>query len=105
MREKRLYLAAVVRTPICDADESSSAIRIFHRTKTSLRIVMQDKVKAIMLDARLAGELPSSRGKGNVRASASGPGYVLTEERRAELMAMKRRTVERRSGFHSHAEG
>lgn len=95
MREMRLYLAAVVRTSISSVDENSSLFRVYHRTKTSLKIVMQDKAKAIRLDARLAGELPSLRGKANVRANANPPGYVLTEERWAELTAMKPASIER----------
>jgi hypothetical protein len=93
LQEMRQFLAAIFRTPICHVDENSSLYRVYHRTKTSLRIVMQDMVKAMMLDAKLAGHLPSLRGKANAQANSAPPIHVLTEEHRAELMAMKRGSI------------
>jgi len=94
--EKRQFLALIVRTPIGQIDENSPLCQWFRRTtgrRPTFSIRMPDKLQAIMLDARLAGEL-----KGNtvtVHATAAAGGDVLTEERRAELMALKRASVER----------
>ena len=97
LQDKREFLALIVRTPIGRIDENSPLCQWFRRTtgrRASLSIRMPDKLQAIMLDARLAGEL-----KGNtvtVNATASVTGYVMTPERIAELQARKRAAVERR---------
>jgi hypothetical protein len=93
LREKRLFLAAVVRTPIGEVDENSPLCQYFQRTKAGLRVTMVDKLRALELDAKLAGEIkgPSV----TVNATATAGGFVLTEERRAELIARKRAAIER----------
>ena len=53
-----------------------------------------DRLAAIMADARLAGELKGD--SVTVSATASANGNVLTEEERAELMAMKQAAIEHR---------
>lgn len=90
LEEKRRFLAAIVRTPIGRVDEHSPLCQYFHRTKTSLRITMPDKLQAILLDARLAGELKGNTATASVTVNAPGNGYVLTPERQAELMAKVR---------------
>ena len=65
---------------------------------TARKLDVRDRMRAIELDARLAGEL-----KGDavtVSATATVGVNVLTEEERAELMAAKRRSIEyRRAGM------
>jgi len=87
LEERRLFLAAIVRTPIGRVDETSPLCQFFRRTKGGLHITMPDKLRAIELDARLAGELKGNTAIASVAVNAPGNGYVLTEERRAVLMA------------------
>jgi hypothetical protein len=54
LREKRLFLAEIVRTPIGKVDESSPLCQGFRRTDTGLTVTMPDKLQAIELDAKLA---------------------------------------------------
>ena len=94
--EKRQFLALIVRTPIGQIDENSPLCQWFRRTtgrRATFSIRMPDKLQAILLDARLAGEL-----KGNsitVQATAPANGYVMTAERLAELREKKRAAIER----------
>lgn len=97
LQEKREFLALIVRTPIGQIDENSPLCQWFKRTtgrRATFEIRMPDKLQAIMLDARLAGELKGTSVTVNTAAPVSG--YVLTEERRAELMAKKRAAMEHR---------
>ena len=93
--EKRQFLALIVRTPIGQIDENSPLCQWFRRTtgrRATLSIRMPDKLQAILLDARLAGEL-----KGDtftLHATAPASRYSMTEERRAELMARHRAALE-----------
>jgi hypothetical protein len=61
LRDKREFLARVVRTPIGDVDEGSDLCQESATEETEIaskkRIKMPDKLRAIELDAKLAGEL------------------------------------------------
>lgn len=61
LRDKREYLARVVRTPIGEVDEGSDLCQESATEETELaskkRIKMPCKLRAIELDAKLAGEL------------------------------------------------
>lgn len=90
LEEKRLFLAAIVRTPIGRVDEHSPLCQFFRRTKGGLHITMPDKLRAIELDARLAGELMGNTATANVAVKAQVNQYVVTEERRLELIERRR---------------
>jgi hypothetical protein len=71
LKEKREYLASIVRTPIGEVDESSA---LAQKVKRSTRrdkyggeteteeIELPNKLRAVELDARLAGELEGDHG-------------------------------------------
>lgn len=59
--QKREYLARVVGTPIAEVDEKSDLCQRFMRTARSCSKEMPDKLRAIELDAQLAGHLPMRR--------------------------------------------
>lgn len=95
LREKREFLALVVRTPIGQIDENSPLCQWFRRTtgrRPSLEIRMPDKLQAMMLDAKLAGELNGTPPR--MDAGAAGGGHVITEEELRELRAQKRAAIE-----------
>ena len=61
-KERREFLASVVRTPIGKLDENSPLVQSIERRTTpdggeSVKITMSDKLKAAELDAKLTGEL------------------------------------------------
>ena len=58
--EKRAYLAMVVRTPIGEIDEKSPLCQAVEWGKNGRKIKMPDKLRALELDAKLAGELHES---------------------------------------------
>lgn len=60
---RRKFLARVVRTPISQVEENSELCQSFKQTKRSYRKAMPDKLQAIALDSRLAGDLPLIRQK------------------------------------------
>lgn len=62
LQEKREFLALVARTPIENVDENSPLAQsveydISGNTRRRLKIKMPDKLRAIELDAKLAGEM------------------------------------------------
>lgn len=59
---------------------------------TARKLSVRDRMRAIELDARLAGELKGDAVTVNATAVS---GYVLTEAHRAELIEMKRASDER----------
>jgi len=61
LAEKRKFLRDVVTTPIYVVDETNPLCQSAERTKDgSVRIKMPDKLRALELDAKLAGELKAS---------------------------------------------
>jgi hypothetical protein len=90
LREMRLFLAAVVRTPIGSIDEHSPLCQSFQRTQRGFTRTMVDKLRALELDARLAGWLKGNTLTANVQVNASENWPVLTEERRAKLIELRR---------------
>jgi hypothetical protein len=92
LQEKREFLAAIGRTPIGEVDEHSPLCQHIHRTKTRLRVTMPGKLQAIMLDARLAGELRGDSAP--VKPTAVAGGYVMTEEQRLKIIALHRAEIE-----------
>ena len=65
---------------------------LLHAFATARKLDVKDRMRAIELDAKLAGEL---KGDALTVNATTVSGFVLTEERRAELMAMKRASIER----------
>ena len=57
---------------------------------TARKLDVKDRMRAIELDARLAGELKGDAATFNVGVRVN----TMTEDERAELMAMKRRAIE-----------
>lgn len=56
-QEKRAWLAKVVRTPVGEVDQQSPLCQSYKITEGLTEYKMVDKLKALELDARLAGEL------------------------------------------------
>lgn len=61
LADKRKYLARVIRTPAGLVDETSDLCAKFKRVPGGRSISMPDKIGAIALDSRLAGDLPPLR--------------------------------------------
>lgn len=57
LAEKRRFLALVVRTPLSAVDEASVLAQEYTAGGDKVRIKMVDKLRAIELDSKLAGEL------------------------------------------------
>lgn len=74
IEERRRFLANVVRTPIGEVDEDSPLCHSFKKTEATTEYKMGDKLKAIELDAKLAGELTE-------QVRVSGIGMTLEEFR------------------------
>lgn len=68
LSEKRTFLRCVVQTPIGAVDENSVLAQTLKRGETGdvREIRMPDKLRALELDARLAGELDGPDGGGGV---------------------------------------
>ena len=56
LRAKREFLAAIVRAAPGDLDEKSPLVQFFKQTEAGREIRLCDKLRAIELDAKLAGE-------------------------------------------------
>lgn len=70
---------------------------LLHVFATARKLDVKDRMRAIELDARLAGEL---RGDAVTVHATAVSGYVLTEDERARLMAAKQQSIEyRRAGM------
>jgi len=65
---------------------------LLHALATARKLDVRDRLRAIELDAKLAGELKGDSVTVNATAVASG--YALTEEKRADLMARRRAALE-----------
>ena len=61
IRAKREFLAAVVRAAPGDLDESSPLVQSFKLTEHGREIRLCDKLRAIELDAKLAGEFAAEK--------------------------------------------
>lgn len=57
LKEKRQFLAEVVRTPVGQVDGQSKLCQSVKLTETLTEYKMPDKLRALELDAKLAGEL------------------------------------------------
>lgn len=66
IEEKRNFLARVIRTPIGELDETSDLVHSLEYTEHGKKIKAHDKLKAIELDAKIAGELDASEKSVNV---------------------------------------
>lgn len=60
IQQKREFLARVVQTPIGTVDEDSDLCQAFKLGESTREIKMPDKLRAIELDSRLAGEFRDS---------------------------------------------
>lgn len=83
LAEKRAGLAAAWRTPIADVDEKHPLAQSVKRTKDkdgneTVTIEMVNKLKALELDAKLAGELNGS--PQSLRISMFAPGQAIEVE-------------------------
>jgi hypothetical protein len=63
---RRRYLAAIALTPIGEIDMMSPLCQYYQTTETSTTIKMPDKIRALELDAKLAGELKDPGAQINV---------------------------------------
>jgi len=99
LHERRVWLARVVRANIFMLDPAKDGDLIQEITSAEgsggkiTRIKFPSKPDCIMLDARLAGDLRGNALTVNVQGNGSAPGYVLTEERRMELVERRRRAT------------
>jgi hypothetical protein len=66
---------------------------LLHAFATARKLDVKDRLRAIELDAKLAGEL---KGDAVTVHATAVSGYVLTPERQAEIAAKKRAATERR---------
>lgn len=74
LKEKREYLASIVRTPVGDVTENSPLAQKVKRTSRTDKggttdteeIELPGKLRAIELDARLAGELDGGKPDGGL---------------------------------------
>lgn len=63
---------------------------LLHAFATARKLDVKDRMRAIELDAKLAGEL---KGDAVTVHATAVSGYVMTEERRAKLMAKRREAM------------
>ncbi len=68
IKEKREFLARVVRTPIGEVDRTSDLCQEVTETDDSTKYKMPDKLSAIRLDNDLAGEGSEAKGQGALSA-------------------------------------
>jgi hypothetical protein len=68
IREKREFLARVVRTPIGEVDRTSDLCQEVTETPDATKYKMPDKLGAIRLDNDLAGEGSEAKGQGALAA-------------------------------------
>lgn len=68
IREKREFLARVVRTPIGEVDRTSDLCQEVTETPDSTKYKMPDKLGAIRIDNDLAGEGSEAKGAGAIAA-------------------------------------
>ena len=87
MKERREFLARVVRAKIGEVDDNSDLVQKIKRTEAGLEVWMPDKRACIELDAKLSGELVEKRE--HTGAPATGI-TVLTEPERLQLIARRR---------------
>ena len=66
---------------------------LLHAFATARKLKPEQRMKAIELDARLAGEIKGDTVKASVTVNASANAGVFTEEYRAILMAQKQRAI------------
>ncbi len=97
LREIHAFLARVVRTPAGHVTPSSDlCTRVKHTRDGHIDVSMPDKLAAIRLDAKLQGFFdpnhPARKPNPPEPTEPGGP-PVLTEERRAVLMAKRRKFV------------
>jgi len=95
-REVLEFLTQVMRTPIGEIDENSEMAQGVTISRNVKQIWMPRKLPCIKLLVKLQGLGWKEHQAAQARSQAAPPaGKVLTEERRAELIAAKRRAVER----------
>jgi len=99
--EKRRFCADVLRTPIGEIDETSPLCHSVKRTTgehgNTVEYKAVDKLKALQLDNELAGHvILAERQAVSVNVGVAVAVNVMTEERRAELMAKKQAAIARR---------